>query len=224
MPRKSFPSLEYELAFWRDNYRLVAGMDEVGRGALAGPVVAAAVILPPLAESAARHWTHHDVFQAIARANDSKLLNEALREKLFAPICLLATAYAVGSASVQEIDELNILRASFLAMYRALDALPCQPDALLLDALILREIHVPQQGIVHGDSLALSIAVASIVAKVSRDRIMRELDKQFPEYGFARNKGYGTAAHLRALAKYGPSPVHRRSFAPLKQLTLDAIL
>jgi ribonuclease HII len=198
-------------------------MDEVGRGALAGPVVAAAVILPPLDEADARRWTHHDLFQVIARADDSKTLTEPLREKLFTPICSLASAFSVGSASVAEIDQLNILRASHLAMYRALEELPCRPDALLLDALVLHDVTIPQQGIVHGDSIALSIAVASIVAKVSRDRIMRELDAHFPEYGFAQNKGYGTAAHLRALEEYGPTPVHRKSFAPISELTPIAV-
>ena len=213
---KTTPSLVYEHAFWRDGYGYVAGLDEVGRGALAGPVVAAAVILPRL-EDADSDWTQHELFQTIARANDSKLLNEKTREVLFEPICAVAADFAVGSASCQEIDEVNILRASFLAMYRALDRLTVRPDALLLDALVLHALQIPQQGLIHGDSLALSIAAASIVAKVTRDRIMRELDTQYPEYGFARNKGYGTAAHLRALYKYGASPVHRASFAPVRQ-------
>src|SRR5207253_11087426 len=121
--RKKFPSLEYERAFWRDGFTLVAGLDEVGRGSLAGPVVAAAVILPPLADEHIRHWTRHELFQTIARADDSKKLNERTREKLFDPLRALATAYGIGSASQQEIDELNILRASRLAMARALDAL-----------------------------------------------------------------------------------------------------
>jgi len=215
--RTKFPSLEYESAFWRDGFTLVAGLDEVGRGALAGPVVAAAVILPPLADEHIHRWTRHELFQPISRADDSKKLNERTREKLFDPLRTLATAYAVGSASQIEIDELNILRASRLAMVRALEALSLRPHALLLDALVLHQIELPQQGIIHGDSLALSIAAASIIAKVTRDRLMRELDAQYPEYGFAQNKGYGTAAHLRALREYGASPVHRKSFAPVTQ-------
>lgn len=213
--RTSIPSLEYERAFWRDGYARVAGLDEAGRGALAGPVVAAAVILPPLAAAAGADWTQDALFQTIARANDSKKLNEPTRELLFEPICALASAFAIGAASHIEIDEINILRASYLAMFRALDALPVSPDALLLDALVLHHTDLPQQGIIHGDSLALSIAAASILAKVSRDRIMRELDVLYPMYGFAKNKGYGTAAHLRALREYGPCPVHRTSYAPV---------
>lgn len=212
---KTTPSLVYEHAFWRDGYCYVAGLDEVGRGALAGPVVAAAVILPRPQE-AGDDWTRHALFQTMARANDSKTLNERTREELFAPICSIATAFAVGSATHSEIDQINILQASLKAMLRALDALPIQPDALLLDALVLQTPVIPQQGLIHGDALALSIAAASIVAKVTRDRLMRELDAQYPEYGFAKNKGYGTVAHLRALCKYGASPVHRSSFAPVR--------
>lgn len=214
MPR-NVPSLEFERAFWRDGYARVAGLDEAGRGALAGPVVAAVVILPPLDEDAASDWTRHRVFQTIARANDSKQLSERARERLLEPICALATAYGTGSASRQEIDTLNILRASHLAMHRALEALPVPPDALLLDALVLQDIQIPQQGIIHGDAIALSIAAASILAKVTRDRLMRELDTQFPHYHFSRNKGYGTAEHLRALRRFGASQVHRRTFAPI---------
>lgn len=214
MPR-NIPSLEFERAFWRDGFLRVAGMDEAGRGALAGPVVAAVVVLPPLDEDAASDWTGHPVFQTIARANDSKQLTERARERLFQPICALAIAHGTGSASRQEIDSLNILRASQLAMRRALEALPIPPDALLLDALVLPEIQIPQQGIIHGDAIALSIAAASILAKVTRDRLMRELDSQFPRYHFSRNKGYGTAEHLLALRQFGASQVHRQTFAPV---------
>lgn len=214
------PTLEYERAFWRDGFLCVAGLDEAGRGALAGPVVAAAVVLPILNDG---DWTQHKLFHAIARAKDSKLLTERTREKLFDAICQTARGYAVGSAAQPEIDEMNIVRASHLAMYRALDALSLAPDALLLDALVLANSALPQQGIIHGDSLALSIAAASILAKVTRDRLMRELDAEYPQYGFARHKGYGTAAHLAALQKFGPSPVHRRSYAPVAmcQVTRD---
>ncbi len=216
--QKAFPSLDYERAFWRDGFSAVAGLDEAGRGALAGPVVAAAVILPRLEDKRARKWQQHDLFRAIARANDSKLLNATTREQLYEPICNLACAFAVGSASQEEIDEMNILRASHLAMYRALEALPIAPDALLLDALVLARTDLPQQGIIHGDSLALSIAAASILAKVTRDRLMRELDTHYPQYGFAQHKGYGTPEHLRALEQHGASPIHRKSFAPIGEL------
>ncbi len=214
--QKTFPSLEYERAFWRDGFLHVAGLDEVGRGALAGPVVAAVVIFPHVDDKIARDWMNAELFRAIARANDSKLLTEKAREKLFEPLRECIKAYAIGSASHDEIDALNIARASRLAMYRALDALAICPDALLLDALILPELAIPQQGIIHGDALALSIAAASILAKVTRDRILRDLDAQFPAYHFAQNKGYGTREHLRALREFGASPVHRKSFAPVK--------
>lgn len=215
---KNSPTLEYERAFWRDGYTFVAGVDEAGRGALAGPVVAAAVILPRIENT--EQWTHNALFQHIARVNDSKLLNERARENLFEPICKIAVAYAVGSASQSEIDEINILNASHLAMHRALAQLSPPPAALLLDALVLQNVSIPQQGIIHGDALALSISAASILAKVTRDRLMRELDAQFPHYHFAQNKGYGTAAHLRALREFGASPVHRQTYAPVQQLTL----
>lgn len=207
------PTLEYERAFWRDGFLRVAGVDEAGRGALAGPVVAAAIVLPVLDDG---DWTRHPFFQNISRANDSKQLNEKTREALFDPLCQAARAFAIGSATHDEIDALNILRASRLAMQRALAQLSPPPDALLLDALVLPETEIPQQGIIHGDALALSIAAASILAKVTRDRLMRELDAHYPQYGFAQHKGYGTRAHLAALEKFGPSPVHRLSYAPVK--------
>ncbi len=219
MPRKTFPTLEYERAFWRDGFHLVAGLDEAGRGALAGPVVAAAVILPRIENIA--DWTRHKLLQPLARVNDSKQLSERARENLFAPICESAVAYAIGAASQDEIDKINILNASHLAMQRALARLSPPPAALLLDALVLPENSLPQQGIIHGDALALSISAASILAKVTRDRLMRELDAQFPHYHFAQNKGYGTAAHLRALREFGASPVHRQTYAPIYQLAFD---
>ncbi len=209
----SFPSLDFERAFWRDGYARVAGLDEVGRGALAGPVVAAAVILPPLPE--ADDWRQTELYRAIARANDSKRLTPKARAALFEPICHLACEYAIGMASHAEIDELNIVRASHLAMHRALANLPHPPDALLLDALVLNDLQVPQQGIIHGDALALSIAAASILAKVTRDRLMGELDCEYSAYGLAENKGYGTPEHLAALRRLGPCPIHRRSFMPV---------
>lgn len=212
----SRPTLEYERAFWRDGFVCVAGVDEAGRGALAGPVVAAAVILPVFLDDA--DWTHDKLFHAIARANDSKVLTPRAREALFDPICQLARTYTIGMASVQEIDTMNILRASHLAMQRALEKLSPPPDALLLDALVLPQSSLPQQGIIHGDSIALSIAAASILAKVARDRMMRELDAQYPQYNFAQHKGYGTRAHLAALEKFGACPQHRFSYAPVQNV------
>ncbi len=219
MARKT-PSLKYERAFWRDGFVAVAGLDEVGRGALAGPVVAAAVILPRVDEAQLRTWKKSSLLREIAAANDSKLLTERKREKLFEPICKLALAYGIGSASETEIDAMNILRASHLAMYRALENLAVMPDALLLDALVLSDTSLPQQGIIHGDALALSIAAASILAKVTRDRLMCELDMQYPGYGFAQHKGYGTREHLAALSELGACAIHRRSYAPVGRLEI----
>ena len=210
------PNLDFELAFWRDGYRCVAGVDEAGRGAWAGPVVAGAVILPVADERIARIWTRSRLFREIARVNDSKQLSPRVREELFEPIRAHAVTCATGAASHEEIDALGILRASHLAMYRAIAALSPVPDALLIDALVLPELEVPQQGIIHGDALALSIAAASILAKVTRDRLMCELDATIPGYHFAQHKGYGTAAHQEALRELGPSSVHRRSYAPVR--------
>lgn len=212
----AIPSLHFERAFWRDGFQCVAGLDEVGRGALAGPVIAAVVVFPAVSDSVARRWTRSKLMHEIARANDSKLLTEATREDLYTPICEIALAFATGAASHQEIDELNILRASHLAMQRALAALPLAPHALLLDALVLPDVDLPQLGVIHGDALCLSIAAASIIAKVTRDRMMCELDIAYPGYHLTQNKGYGTPAHLAALRELGPSPIHRRSFAPVR--------
>jgi ribonuclease HII len=212
------PNLHFELAFWRDGYRYIAGLDEVGRGAWAGPVVAAAVILPEVGARTARAWAHSTRLRPIARVNDSKQLTALLREHLFEPIRACALGCATAAATHEEIDELGIVRASHLAMRRALEALAIVPDALLIDALVLPELEMPQQGIVHGDTISLSIAAASILAKVTRDRFMCELDAAVPGYNFARHKGYGTAQHSAALRACGPSPVHRRSFAPISRM------
>jgi ribonuclease HII len=210
-----FPNLSFELAFWRDGYHYIAGLDEVGRGAWAGPVVAGAVIFPELGARTARAWSHSRRFRPIARVNDSKQLAASLREDLFEPIRSCALGCATAAATHEEIDALGIVRASHLAMRRALEALAIVPDALLIDALVLPELDMPQQGIIHGDTISLSIAAASILAKVTRDRFMCELDSAIPGYNFARHKGYGTAAHSAALCACGPSTVHRRSYAPI---------
>jgi ribonuclease HII len=189
-----------ENAVRRWGFCLVAGVDEVGRGCLAGPVLAAAVVLDP-----GRH---------IAGLRDSKLLSAAQRERLFDIIMARACACAIGQASVEEIDRLNIHRASLAAMERAVLALDPLPDLLLVDAFRIPNVLIAQRGLVHGDARSASIAAASIVAKVTRDRLMCEWDQRDQRYGFARHKGYATAEHLRAVASYGYSEMHRRSFRP----------
>ncbi len=185
-------------------FRHVAGIDEVGRGCLAGPVVAASVILPE------RH--------RIKGIRDSKMLPRARREALYAQIVDRAEAIGVGCVEVEVIDRINIYQATKLAMRQALDRMPNRPDHLLIDALSLREVDLPQRPIIHGDAISASIAAASIVAKVTRDRICDEFDRRYPGYGFARNKGYGTRRHFDALLVDGPCEWHRRSFAPIRML------
>lgn len=182
-----------------------AGVDEVGRGPLAGPVVSAAVVLDPL--------------QPIEGLQDSKILSEGKREQLFAQICQHAKAYALGLASVAEIDQLNILQATLLSMQRAVLALPFEPGRVCVDGR-----HVPPgcpgevRAIVGGDGTVPCISAASIVAKVTRDRMMQIYAATYPEYGFAQHKGYGTRAHRQAIAEHGPCPIHRRSFEPVKSM------
>jgi ribonuclease HII len=189
----------------------IAGVDEAGRGPLAGPVVAAAVILPP-------------DFRAEG-LNDSKKLTPAARRRLFATLTTTReVVFGLGRAEVEEIDQLNILRATHLAMRRAVDALAVRPDHLLIDGLPVPSLPIASTALVRGDALSLSIAAASILAKVSRDEAMEALDREYPAYEFARHKGYGTALHLKALAKYGPCPAHRRSFAPVARRQLELAL
>jgi ribonuclease HII len=197
-------------------FRRIAGIDEVGRGSLAGPVVAAAVILPD------RH--------RIKGLRDSKVLPRARREALYELILDRADAVGVGCMEVEVIDRINILEATKLAMREALGHLAEAPDHLVIDALRLRDVDLPQRPIIDGDAISASIAAASIVAKVTRDRICAEFDARYPAYGFARNKGYGTRRHVDALLREGPCEWHRRSFAPLRlllageQLSLDMLL
>lgn len=176
----------------------VAGIDEAGRGPLAGPVVAAAVILPK------------DIF--LPFLNDSKKVTEKRRDVLFDEIKQNAIAYGIGIASNTLIDEINILQATYEAMREAIHALEKTPDVLLVDAVHIPDINIKQVGIVKGDAKSVNIAAASILAKVTRDRLMAEYDKIYPEYGFASNKGYGTATHIAALKKIGPCDIHRKSF------------
>lgn len=176
----------------------VCGIDEVGRGPFAGPVVAGAVILPADCE--------------ILYVNDSKQLSEKMREQLYDEIMEKAVSVAVGYASPARIDEINILQATYEAMREAISKLAVTPQILLNDAVTIPQITIPQVPIIKGDAKSISIAAASIVAKVTRDRLMREYDKIMPEYGFASNKGYGSKEHIEAIKKYGPTPIHRRSF------------
>ena len=179
-------------------YGYVCGIDEVGRGPLAGPVVAGAVILPKDCD--------------ILYINDSKKLSEKKREELYDIIMEKAVAVGLGYASPERIDEINILQATYEAMREAISNLAVSPDILLNDAVTIPEVDIKQVPIIKGDAKSISIGAASIIAKVTRDRLMVEYDKVFPEYGFASNKGYGSEAHITALKKYGPTPIHRRSF------------
>lgn len=189
-------TIECQLA--DQGYKAVCGVDEAGRGPLCGPVVAAACILP--------------MDTAIEGLNDSKKLTPKKRDLLFDMIKEKAIAYCVAEASVEEIDQMNILEADLLAMRRAIAGLAVPADYVLVDGNIAREFPLPARAVVHGDAISPSIAAASILAKVTRDRICEELDRQYPQYGIAKHKGYGTKAHMEALRKYGPSPIHRSKF------------
>ena len=179
-------------------YQLIGGIDEVGRGPLSGPVVTAIVILPENCR--------------ILGINDSKKLSAKKREELSEIIKREAIAYSFGSASPAEIDEMNILQATYKAMRRAINSLNIKPDFVLADAVTIPEMKIPQKGIIHGDARSISIGAASIIAKVERDAMMDEFDQVFPEYKFGKNKGYGSSEHIDAIKKYGPCPIHRRSF------------
>ena len=192
------PTFEYEEKHYLEGYTAVCGCDEAGRGPLCGPVVAAAVILPRGLE--------------IEGLNDSKKLTEKKREALFDIIKEKAVAYAIAEASPEEIDEINILNASMLAMRRAVEALPIKADFALIDGNCSRGFEIPTETVVKGDAKSYSIAAASILAKVTRDRQCLELDKEYPEYGIAKHKGYPTKDHMDAVRKYGPAPIHRKSF------------
>lgn len=192
------PSFEYEEKHYKEGFSAVCGCDEAGRGPLCGPVVAAAVILPR--------------GLVIEGLDDSKKLTEKKREKLFDIIKERAVAYAIAEASPAEIDEINILNASMLAMRRAVEALSVKADFALIDGNTSRGFEIPTETVVKGDSKSYSIAAASILAKVTRDRACEELDTAYPEYNIAKHKGYPTKEHMEAVKKYGPSPIHRRTF------------
>lgn len=201
----SVPHLHHELALWANGALWVAGVDEAGRGALAGPVAAAAVILPQLT------GLTHD----LSGVRDSKLMTPAQRSAWAEIIQRTAVTYGVGMASPGEIDQIGIVPATRLAVSRAIDRLAVCPDYLLVDYLELPTIPIPQISLAKGDVCSLSIAAASILAKTTRDALLVALDKQFPGYGLSAHKGYGTAAHLDAIHRLGPSELHRKSFAPL---------
>lgn len=204
------PTDFFETEARRCGYRLVAGLDEAGRGPLAGPVVAAVVILP-----------RRCLLQGL---DDSKQVAEPDRERLYGEITRRALGVGIGSASEREIDALNILEATRLAMGRAIRALAPLPDFLLIDAVLLPSVSLPQRAIIKGDGLSVSIAAASIMAKVTRDRLMLDYHRRYPQYNFQAHKGYPTAEHLRLLAEHGPCEIHRRSFRPVQQTCLDDLL
>ena len=195
--------LTYERSFYQEGLELVAGVDEVGRGPLAGPVVAAAVILPKNCK--------------IIGLNDSKKIPKSKHVEIFEKVQSEARAIGIGIVDSQVIDRINILEATKLAMLEAISQLSPKPQALLIDALEL-DMALPQKGIIKGDANSASIAAASIVAKVTRDRLMADYDKQYPGFDFAQNAGYGTKTHLMALEKQGVTPIHRRAFEPIKSM------
>ena len=207
---KGPPTLQYEAELRAQGHAVVAGIDEAGRGPLAGPVSAAAVVLP-------------DEF-VLEGLNDSKKLSPKKRDALFEVLTNRDdVVWAVSVVDAEEIDRVNILRASHIAMARAFADLDPSADAALIDGLPVpaRDFPSPQMALVKGDSRSLSIAAASIIAKVWRDRLMEKFDREYPEYGFQSHKGYGTRQHLAALESHGPCPIHRRSFRPVAQLTLE---
>jgi len=201
--------LAMERALWNQGYRTLAGLDEAGRGAWAGPVVAAAVVLPP--HDADLHLVLHEV-------HDSKQLAPSQRERLVPVIQCAALSVGVGLATPAEVDQCNVLEATRLAMVRAIQELILPPDFLLLDHLTLPQVATEQKPISHGDACILSIAAASVVAKVFRDRLMVQLSEDYPGYDLEHNKGYGTPRHRQALACLGPTDIHRRSYRPVAEL------
>lgn len=192
------PDFAFENEYYAKGYKFVCGIDEAGRGPLSGPVVAAACILPK------------DI--SIPELNDSKKLTEKKRERLFDIITERAIGYGIGMASPQEIDEINILNATMLAMRRALESLNPKADFALIDGNIARDFSIPTRTVIKGDSLSASIAAASILAKVTRDRLCLEDAKKYPQYNFTKHKGYSTREHMDAIRQYGPCEIHRKSF------------
>ena len=205
---RTAPTLEYEEALWKQGFLAVAGIDEAGRGCWAGPVTAGAMILP----------ADPGIMEKLSGVLDSKLMTPAERDSMFDVIQNHAAAWAVAEADNREIDRIGILNATKSAMKRALHGLGTKPDHLLIDFVRLHDVTIPQTGIKHGDMLSLSIACASVLAKVTRDRWMQTVAaEQYPQYGFDRHKGYGTKQHQEALKKFGPCPLHRMTFRPLAE-------
>lgn len=201
------PTLDHESRLWEEGYTRVAGIDEVGRGPLAGPVVTAAVIFDP---SNAHEWS--------GLFTDSKQMTERRREEAHKELIGAGVAHGIGACSPEEIDEIGIGVATRLAMARAIEALDPAPEYLLIDAVKLESLRLPQTSIIKGDAVSLTIAAASVIAKVTRDRLMAGVfEEQFPQYGFASHKGYGTAVHMEALRKHGPCSIHRVSFRPVRE-------
>jgi len=210
MSAKFINSFEFEQPLWRSGVARVAGVDEAGRGPLAGPVVAAAVILPPA-------WGETGLPAGLAGLNDSKQLSAARRERYFDFLTANAEIeFGIALVDAGVIDEINILQATHRAMNDALAQLSPLPPHALVDGRPVKSLRVPQTALIKGDARSYSIAAASVLAKVTRDRLMLAYAAQFPEYGFAEHKGYGTAQHLAAIAQHGACPIHRKSFAPLK--------
>lgn len=206
--------LTYERRWWASGLNLIAGIDEAGRGPLAGPVVAAAVFAP-------KDLCEQFFVGPWKLLNDSKRLTDRSRRAFFLSITSTQdVSFGIGICSPREIDELNILRATHLAMSRAVSALSVAPELVLVDGLRVKGLPVEHEAIVGGDGKSMLIAAASVIAKVTRDNLMIEADRNYPRYGFAKHKGYGTAFHLNALREHGPCPEHRRSFAPVRQSEL----
>jgi len=194
----------YEREFWAKGCEWVAGVDEAGRGPLAGPVSVAAVILP------------HELY--LPKINDSKKISAKVREELYDEIMDKAVAVKAAFVDAKTIDRVNIYQATINGMYESIFGLKQEPQAVLIDAVKLENLNVPSLSIIKGDAKSVSIAAASIIAKVNRDRLMDKYDKEYPEYGFAHHKGYGTAEHIAALRQYGPCPIHRHSFEPIRSM------
>ncbi len=208
------PDLALELALHNDGVAIIAGIDEAGRGAWAGPVVAAAVVLP---------LERSDLKSELDGVRDSKLLSSCQRSHWAGKIRESASAIGGGQATAEEVDTLGLISATRAAMTRAVHELHPPPDYLLIDHILLPESELPQTALPRGDAIVLSIAAASIIAKVTRDTIMIELDKHYPGYGFPQHKGYGTSVHRQALVALGPAPVHRRSFKPIAALLSETL-
>ncbi len=207
--------LAHERELWRRGLTRVAGVDEAGCGPLAGPVVAAAVVFPS-------HWQASGLWPALRGLNDSKQLAEEQRERYFAAlISHPEIRYAIASVDVEMIDRINIRQAAWRAMNLALDQLESRPEHVLVDGLQIRWLIYPQTALVQGDARSYSIAAASVLAKVTRDRLMLDFEKQFPGYGFAEHKGYATPRHLAAIRALGPCPIHRRSFSPFRPVETE---